>query len=65
MPNFVFIYHGGKTPETPEEGAKTMAARVAWMDQIGDARIDRGTLAKGCPLIAEGGSVEVAEAIQM
>lgn len=103
MPNYMFIYHGGKTPETPEEGEKTMAAWMAWMEEVGDAWIDRGApagmsmtvfadrttedgganpvtgyslvtaasqkaacdMARGCPLVADGGSVEVAEAIQM
>jgi hypothetical protein len=37
MPQFVFAYHGGKTPETPEEGAEVMAAWQAWMGGAGDA----------------------------
>ncbi|UWQ91115.1 YciI family protein [Aliisedimentitalea scapharcae] len=36
MPQFVFAYHGGKTPDTPEEGAKVMAAWQAWMGGMGD-----------------------------
>lgn len=37
MPQFLFAYHGGKTPETPEEGEKVMAAWQAWMGGMGDA----------------------------
>lgn len=42
MPDFVFAYHGGGMPETPEEGAKVMAAWQAWMDGMGDAMVNPG-----------------------
>lgn len=103
MTKFVFAYHGGKAPESPEEGAKVMAAWQAWFGALGEAIVDGGnpvgpsktvsasgvadnggpnplsgyTLidaadidaavdhAKGCPILQDGGSVEVAEAIEM
>ena len=103
MTKFVFAYHGGKAPESPEEGAKVMAAWQTWFGAMGDAIVDGGnpvgpsktvsasgvaddggsnplsgyTLidaadidaavehAKGCPILQDGGSVEVAEAIDM
>ncbi len=37
MPQFIFAYHGGKTPETPEEGEKVMAAWTDWFAQMGEA----------------------------
>ncbi|MBE1285457.1 MAG: hypothetical protein GJ676_19245 [Rhodobacteraceae bacterium] len=37
MPQFIFAYHGGKTPESEEEGAKVMAAWQAWMGGMGEA----------------------------
>lgn len=37
MPQFIFAYHGGKTPDTPEEGEKVMAAWQAWMGGMGEA----------------------------
>lgn len=37
MPEFVFAYHGGTAPETPEEGEKVMAAWKAWFEEMGDA----------------------------
>jgi len=37
MPEFVFAYHGGTTPSSPEEGAKVMAQWKAWFDGMGDA----------------------------
>lgn len=42
MPDFVFAYHGGKTPDSPEEGAKVMAAWQAWMGGMGDALVQPG-----------------------
>lgn len=42
MPNYVFAYHGGGMPETPEEGAKVMAAWNAWYGGMVDALVDGG-----------------------
>ncbi|WP_372885707.1 YciI family protein [Shimia sp.] len=42
MPKFMYIYHGGGRPETPEEGEKVMAAWMAWMQGMGEAVIDGG-----------------------
>ena len=42
MPNFVFAYHGGKVPDTPEEGANAMAAWEQWFKDLGDAVVDPG-----------------------
>ncbi|PSL16576.1 hypothetical protein [Shimia abyssi] len=42
MPKFIFVYHGGGRPKTPEEGEKVMAAWGAWMAGIGDDLVDGG-----------------------
>jgi hypothetical protein len=42
MPDYVFAYHGGGMPETPEEGAKVMAAWQAWYGNMGDAVVNPG-----------------------
>ena len=42
MPEFIFAYHGGGMPETPEEGAKVMAAWGAWMEGLGDNLVNPG-----------------------
>ena len=103
MANYIFAYHGGKAPESPEEGEKVMAAWKSWLAGMGDNLVDFGAplgmsstvsatgvagdggtnpisgyslvqadsqdaandLAKGCPVLADGGSVEVAEIMQM
>ena len=103
MPKFVFAYHGGKKPDSPEEGAKVMAAWNAWYGSMGDRVVDGGgpcgpsrtvanggvkedgganplsgltivsaasvdeavEMAGGCPILADDGSVEVAEILEM
>ena len=103
MPKFVFAYHGGSMPESPEEIASTMAAWRDWMGGMADSLVDGGNpvgpsrtvtpdgvednggsnplsgytlvnagdmdaavaMAKGCPILDNGGTVEVAEAIEM
>ena len=43
MPDFIIAYHGGKKPESPEEGAKDMAKWKAWIDGLGDVVVNPGT----------------------
>ena len=43
MPNYILAYHGGKKPESPEEGAKHMAKWKAWVSELGDAVVNPGT----------------------
>ena len=42
MANFIFAYHGGKKPDSPEEGAKMMKRWNAWLEGLGTASIDPG-----------------------
>ncbi len=42
MPEFVFAYHGGKAPESPEEGKEVMAAWEAWFKNMGEAVVIPG-----------------------
>jgi len=104
MAKYLFVYHGGKDPETEEEVAAVLDAWGQWMGAMGAAVIDGGNpvgpsstvnpngsvtdnggpnpatgyglfeaadladalaKAKGCPILTDGGSVEVAEAIDM
>ncbi|WP_299372567.1 YciI family protein [uncultured Tateyamaria sp.] len=42
MPDFVFAYHGGTIPESPEEGEKAMAAWGKWFEDMGEAVVNGG-----------------------
>lgn len=42
MAKYIFAYHGGQMPETPEEGQKVMAAWENWFAGLGAAVIDGG-----------------------
>ncbi len=57
MANFVLIYHGGRMPESPEEGAVVMQAWTTWFGQLGDALVDGGNPVSKTRLIGEDGSV--------
>jgi hypothetical protein len=104
MAKFVFAYHGGGHPASPEEGKKAMDAWRAWFGSMGSAVIDGGhpvgksstvkadgslmtgggtnplsgyslieasnlddahKKAKGCPILKDGGSIEIAQAMDM
>ena len=43
MPQFIFTYHGGQQPETPEEGQKHMEEWKAWAASLGSALVNPGT----------------------
>ena len=43
MPQFLFTYHGGRKPETPEEGEKGMAEWKEWAASLGAALVNPGT----------------------
>ncbi len=43
MPDYIIAYHGGKKPESPEEGAKHMAKWKAWIGGLGDTVVNPGT----------------------
>ena len=42
MANYIYAYHGGKMPESPEEGAKVMARWQQWLTGLGDAVVNPG-----------------------
>jgi len=104
MSKYLFVYHGGRKPESEDEVAKVMDAWGQWMGSMGSDVVDGGNpvgmsstvtsdggvvndggenpasgyslveaadlddalaKAKGCPILSDGGSVEVAEAFDM
>ena len=42
MPNYLFVYHGGSTPETQEEQANVIQAWMDWLGGMGEDAIDPG-----------------------
>jgi hypothetical protein len=104
MAKYLFVYHGGKNPETEAEVTEVINSWGEWMGGMGAAVIDGGNpvgmsstvnsdgsvsdngganpasgyglfeapdlsdaleKAKGCPILSSGGTIEVAEAIDM
>ena len=104
MAKYLYVYHGGKPPESKEAVKEVMNAWGQWFGSLGSAVVDGGNpvgksstvqsngsiatngganpasgyslieasnldealaKAKGCPILSAGGSVEVAEAIDM
>ena len=104
MARYIYVYHGGRTPESDEEMARVLGEWQAWFAQLGEHVADAGApvgmsatvhgdgritadgganpvsgysfvdadddeqaaeLARGCPILRENGSVEVAPVIAM
>ena len=42
MTRYMIAFHGGKRPATKEEGMAHMQAWNKWLDDMGDAALDRG-----------------------
>lgn len=42
MTKFIFVFHGGSAPSSPEEGEKVMAAWGVWMEGLGAHMVDPG-----------------------
>jgi hypothetical protein len=42
MPDFIFAYHGGKTPTSPEEAARVMDEWTTWFEGLGKAVVIPG-----------------------
>ncbi len=55
MPDYIIAYHGGKKPESPEEGAKQMAKWQAWVGGLGDAVVNPGTPLGKSKIVSSGG----------
>ena len=58
MPEFLFVYHGGGMPETPEEGEKAMAAWGDWYETMEAATIDGGAPVGQSHTVSAQGHVE-------
>ena len=57
MPDFIFAYHGGTIPETPEAGEKEMAAWGKWFEDMGPAVVNGGNPVGQSMTVSSGGVV--------
>ncbi|WP_172298086.1 YciI family protein [Pseudoruegeria sp. HB172150] len=55
MPDYMFIYHGGKKPDTPEEGEKVMGQWNDWYASMGAALKHGGGPAGMSKTVSKGG----------
>ena len=55
MSNYIIAYHGGKKPESPEEGAEGMAKWKAWMEGLGEAIVNPGTPLGNSKIVSSSG----------
>lgn len=55
MPQYVFAYHGGKAPDSPEEGERVMAQWKAWFENMGDAVVQPGAPVGMSKTVSAGG----------
>lgn len=57
MPDYIFAYHGGKPPETPEAGAELLAKWHAWIGGLGAAMSNPGKPVGMSKTVSAGGIV--------
>ena len=55
MNNYAFIYRGGLEFKNPEEGAKHMEKWTAWVNDLGDASVNRGSPFKMSKIVSSDG----------
>ena len=72
MPQYMITYLGGEQPSTPEEGKQHFEKYKAWSTTMSGYTVveansieDALVMAKACPFLDIGGSLEVSELIQM
>ena len=58
MPKFIFAYHGGGMPETPEEQERVMGQWQAWYGAMGAAVVDGGAPVGMSSTVSSGGIEE-------
>ncbi len=57
MAKYLFVYHGGGIPDSPEEGERLMAAWGQWFASMGAAVIDGGNPVGQSRTVLNDGSV--------
>jgi hypothetical protein len=57
MPNFLFTYHGGSTPDSAAAGEALMGEWMAWFGQLADAVVQLGNPTGDAVTVHANGSV--------
>lgn len=57
MAKYLFVYHGGSTPESPEDIASVISAWENWLGSMGAAVVDGGNPVGPSSTVASDGSV--------
>lgn len=57
MTKYLFAYHGGSQPATPQEGEKVTKAWMDWIGGLGTAMVDPGNPTGSNKTILPGGKV--------
>lgn len=60
MAKYLFAYHGGGMPETPEQQADVMAAWESWYGTLGASIVDGGAPTMPTTTVAADGSVSAS-----
>jgi hypothetical protein len=55
MASYMFAYHGGRPPKSPEEGAKFKARWRAWVGELGKAMTEPGVMLGKSSTVSAGG----------
>lgn len=55
MTKYIYVYHGGTAPDSPEESQKVMAEWMAWFGEMGDAVVDGGNPLGTSKTVSAGG----------
>ncbi len=58
MPKYLFAYHGGNVPDTPEEGKAEMKRWMDWYGDMGAAVVDGGAPVGQSHTVSKDGHVE-------
>ena len=55
MERYIFAFHGGSMPESPEEGAAIMKKWEIWMESIGAGLADPGSILGASSTVSDSG----------
>jgi len=61
MPKYLFVYHGGERPASPEEDERVMQDWMDWIGQAGEAMVDAGNPTGNSRTVTPDGSVSATD----